>query len=144
MAEREGFEPPIRFPVYTLSKRAPSATRPSLRFFNSLLQLRPIGDNTLMDFASFLREKQYLQNVSPNTLRWYGHALKWLPTENPDELALKDMVIRPTWRRSAFHYRQRHTVGADRSFTIDQTPLSNAWFRTAGSNPARDATHIRA
>src|SRR5215475_4054437 len=31
MAEREGFEPSIRFPVYTLSKRAPSATRPSLR-----------------------------------------------------------------------------------------------------------------
>src|SRR6266480_3776047 len=30
LAEREGFEPPIRFPVYTLSKRAPSATRPSL------------------------------------------------------------------------------------------------------------------
>jgi len=47
-----------------------------------------------MDFASFLREKQYLENVSPNTLRWYRHALKWLPTENPDELALKDMVIR--------------------------------------------------
>jgi integrase/recombinase XerD len=47
-----------------------------------------------MDFASFLREKQYLENVSANTLRWYRHALKWLPTENPDELALKDMVIR--------------------------------------------------
>jgi hypothetical protein len=31
MAERVGFEPTIRFPVYTLSKRAPSATRPSLR-----------------------------------------------------------------------------------------------------------------
>ena len=30
MAERVGFEPTIRFPVYTLSKRAPSATRPSL------------------------------------------------------------------------------------------------------------------
>src|SRR5438552_8706189 len=30
LAEREGFEAPIRFPVYTLSKRAPSATRPSL------------------------------------------------------------------------------------------------------------------
>ena len=28
MAEREGFEPSKRFPVYTLSKRAPS-TRPS-------------------------------------------------------------------------------------------------------------------
>ena len=30
LAEREGFEPSIRFPVYTLSKRAPSATRPPL------------------------------------------------------------------------------------------------------------------
>ena len=31
MAEGEGFEPSIRFPAYTLSKRAPSATRPPLR-----------------------------------------------------------------------------------------------------------------
>ena len=31
LAERGGFEPPIRLPVYTLSKRAPSATRPPLR-----------------------------------------------------------------------------------------------------------------
>ena len=30
MAEREGFEPSKQFPVYTLSKRAPSATRPPL------------------------------------------------------------------------------------------------------------------
>ena len=31
MAEGAGFEPAIRFPAYTLSKRAPSATRPPLR-----------------------------------------------------------------------------------------------------------------
>src|SRR5262249_38113658 len=31
MAEREGFEPSIEFPLYTLSKRAPSTTRPSLQ-----------------------------------------------------------------------------------------------------------------
>ena len=30
VAEGVGFEPTIRFPVYTLSKRAPSATRPPL------------------------------------------------------------------------------------------------------------------
>src|SRR5262245_39347610 len=30
VAEGVGFEPTIRLPVYTLSKRAPSATRPSL------------------------------------------------------------------------------------------------------------------
>ncbi len=31
LAEGAGFEPAIRFPAYTLSKRAPSATRPPLR-----------------------------------------------------------------------------------------------------------------
>ena len=31
LAEREGFEPSIRFPIYTLSKRAPSTTRPPLQ-----------------------------------------------------------------------------------------------------------------
>ena len=31
MAEREGFEPSRRFPAYTLSRRAPSTTRPPLR-----------------------------------------------------------------------------------------------------------------
>jgi integrase/recombinase XerD len=47
-----------------------------------------------MSFTSFLREKQYLENVSTNTLRWYHHALKWLPCENPDESQLKEMVVR--------------------------------------------------
>src|SRR5512135_3774668 len=37
LAEREGFEPPIRFPVYTLSRRAVSTTHPSLR----VAQLQP-------------------------------------------------------------------------------------------------------
>ena len=31
MAERVGFEPTLEFPLNTLSKRAPSATRPSLQ-----------------------------------------------------------------------------------------------------------------
>src|SRR3712207_2720996 len=31
LAEGEGFEPSIRFPVYTRSRRAPSTTRPPLR-----------------------------------------------------------------------------------------------------------------
>ena len=47
-----------------------------------------------MSFTSFLREKQYLENVSTNTVRWYRHALKWLPCENPDESQLKEMVVR--------------------------------------------------
>ena len=31
MAEREGFEPSIKFPLYALSRGAPSATRPPLQ-----------------------------------------------------------------------------------------------------------------
>ena len=31
MAERMGFEPMKEFPLYTLSKRAPSTTRPPLQ-----------------------------------------------------------------------------------------------------------------
>ncbi len=38
MAERVGFEPTLEFPLNTLSKRAPSATRPSLRRMKGLAQ----------------------------------------------------------------------------------------------------------
>ncbi len=31
LAESEGFEPSIQFPIYTLSRRAPSTTRTTLR-----------------------------------------------------------------------------------------------------------------
>src|SRR6266481_987998 len=37
LAERVGFEPTLEFPLNTLSKRAPSATRPSLRRATSQL-----------------------------------------------------------------------------------------------------------
>ena len=36
LAEGAGFEPAIRFPVYTLSRRAPSTTRPPLRIAHPL------------------------------------------------------------------------------------------------------------
>ena len=39
MAERVGFEPTLEFPLNTLSKRAPSATRPSLQRYLVSLNL---------------------------------------------------------------------------------------------------------
>src|SRR5438874_8983855 len=41
LAEREGFEPSVGFPLHTLSKRAPSTTRTSLRLsgINSLQRM---------------------------------------------------------------------------------------------------------
>lgn len=50
--------------------------------------------NTNTRFEQFIREKQYLLNVSPCTVSWYRHALKWLPCENPNKDELFDMVIR--------------------------------------------------
>ena len=43
MAERAGFEPAIRFPVYTLSRRAPSTTRPPLH--SRLIFINDINHN---------------------------------------------------------------------------------------------------
>ena len=42
MAEREGFEPSNGLTHYTLSKRAPSATRPPLREIRDLNEIRDL------------------------------------------------------------------------------------------------------
>lgn len=45
-------------------------------------------------FEQFIREKQYVTNVSPCTLRWYRQALRWFPSEHPSQPELQEMVIR--------------------------------------------------
>jgi integrase/recombinase XerD len=45
-------------------------------------------------FDDFIRERKYLYNVSPATVRWYVHAFKWLPSESPTQAELKNMVVR--------------------------------------------------
>jgi integrase/recombinase XerD len=45
-------------------------------------------------FEQFIRERQYLTNVSPSTLEWYKHSFKWLRTEAPAQDELKDAVLR--------------------------------------------------
>ena len=47
-----------------------------------------------MGFSQFMRERQFLSNVSPSTLEWYKHSFKWLPTESPSQDELKDAVLR--------------------------------------------------
>jgi hypothetical protein len=39
----------------------------------------------LPKFEQFMRERQYLHNVSPATVSWHTHNLKWLPSETPTE-----------------------------------------------------------
>ena len=54
MAEREGFEPSVEFPLHTLSKRAPSTTRTSLHFrINDLRAVDPRLPQDRPDFLVF-------------------------------------------------------------------------------------------
>jgi len=45
-------------------------------------------------FEQFIKERQYLQNVSPATIEWYRQSLSWLPTEIPTDADLKSLVMR--------------------------------------------------
>jgi hypothetical protein len=75
MAETEGFEPSIRFPVYTLSRRAPSTTRTSLHFFYraAKIQYPVLGPEYFLGigrcntshffFAHFLHYGQHFQHI---------------------------------------------------------------------------------
>ena len=57
MAEREGFEPSVQFPVHTLSRRAPSTARTSLRLKNFL---------NILNYANkkILRSRKPTANIS--------------------------------------------------------------------------------
>ena len=45
-------------------------------------------------FQQFIRERQYLSNVTPATVEWYKNSLKWLSSESPTQEQLKDAVMR--------------------------------------------------
>ena len=45
-------------------------------------------------FEQFISERQYLHNVSPATIQWYGYSFKWLRTDSPSQQDLNDAVLR--------------------------------------------------
>jgi integrase/recombinase XerD len=45
-------------------------------------------------FEQFIKERQYLQNVSPRTVEWYRESFKWLGEPQPNNAQLKAFVIR--------------------------------------------------
>jgi len=47
-----------------------------------------------MSFSQFIRERQFLSNVSPRTIEWYEHSFKWLRSETPSQEELNDAVLR--------------------------------------------------
>jgi len=53
-----------------------------------------LGETMLPRFEQFIRERQYIQNVTPATMHWYRHSLKWLNSENPSQQELTDALLR--------------------------------------------------
>jgi len=51
-------------------------------------------------FEQFIREKQYLTNVTPATVSWYTCSLKWLPSVHPTQDELKDVVLQYAPKRA--------------------------------------------
>lgn len=45
-------------------------------------------------FTDFIRERTYLHNVTPATVEWYKHSLKWLRSDSPSKIELQDAVMR--------------------------------------------------
>jgi integrase/recombinase XerD len=52
------------------------------------------GGIAMAGFQQFIRERQYLANVTPATVDWYTNSLKWLPSVSPSQEQLKDAVMR--------------------------------------------------
>lgn len=48
----------------------------------------------MQGFQQFIRERQYLQNVSPRTIEWYENSFRWLPCETPSQEQLNEAVVR--------------------------------------------------
>ncbi len=42
----------------------------------------------------FIKERQYVNNVSPATITWHEQSLCWLDTESPSSDDIKDLIIR--------------------------------------------------
>src|SRR5579864_8016190 len=94
LAERVGFEPTLPFRVNTLSKRAPSATRPSLRrqsIQGNLERRSQLRDTTTgrsragMHFIILWMEA-WARNLRGRNLYWDRQPLEWTPAKTARSL----------------------------------------------------------
>src|SRR6516165_1628806 len=91
MVGERGFEPPTPWSRTRCSTRL--SQKPMFMRFSSNFETS--GRKTLeARFEQFIRERQYLANVTPATIEWYRNSLKWLNTPSPSQDDLKDAVIR--------------------------------------------------
>src|SRR5262249_17951526 len=73
LAEEEGFDPSRRFPAYTLSRRAPSTTRPPLREGRTIAG-RMGSARPRWRRPSYCRQRAYLVAIRSSQRRQANHA----------------------------------------------------------------------
>jgi integrase/recombinase XerD len=52
------------------------------------------GGTVLARHKQFIKERQYVNNVSPRTVQWYEQSLCWLDSETPTTEDIKTLIIR--------------------------------------------------
>ncbi len=80
-------------------------------------------------FEQFIKERQYICNVSPRTVEWYRESFKWLDKPEPTQDELKSFVIRTRlgfWRSNT---RYPNSIPDDATHTMkrkdaDWNPVS--------------------
>lgn len=75
----------------------------------------------LQRFEEFIRERQYLHNVTPATVEWYRESLRWLPAEEPTQRELTEAVVQ-------MRERGRKATGCNSAIRA-----WNAYLRWSGS-----------
>ena len=118
-----GFEPTLEFPLNTLSKRAPSATRPSLRL-GSLLQRkatnRIVNQFLLESFFLILWVDIFRRRLNLNAYQFYEHADK--------SLKLQPFVFVPLRRSSEAQQDSRDDMGGTTKSQIAIHPPFSASY----------------
>ena len=119
-AERGGFEPPIRLPVYSISSAAPSATRTSLR-----LPARPWSAGGAARIGDFSNDR-YTSNMAP---------LASLSTEA--SVLIAEMFSGLTPRLSDIKRSTTRRIGHRALRDLMSGPLACRWVGTTGHRTAR-------
>ena len=123
MAERVGFEPTVEFPLHTLSKRAPSTTRPSLRFrINDLRAVRgrlshtPAASKGLSSitfrFSGLEHFDEVRRGMLCQTSQSLGIPYRAMSREATRQPKVKANVSTPASKNSTSHCRSTMGLGA--------------------------------
>ncbi len=87
------------------------------------------------DFEQSVKERIYLQNVSPRTVEWYRESFKWLGRYELTEQGLKDFVI-------GMRDAGLKPVSCNSRIRV-RTPISNGLDWNSTSNAKRRGTGVR-